>query len=166
MINKIKFLLMLISFTSVSQNFEGEIIYSNSYTSNTAQIKDDQWRFMLGTIQKYFIKDGSYKSETNGKLLLWQLYDNKENKLYNKMSNSDIVYWNNGSVQGDEILDVKVNKNVEEILGYRCDEIIFTCKSGIQKYYYNSGQLLVDPPLPEVFHITSCANVSDFAQFF
>ncbi|MDM1391691.1 hypothetical protein HX052_17290 [Myroides marinus] len=72
----------------------------------------------VGNIQKYFIKNGDYKTETNGKLLLWQLYVNKENKLYNKMSNSETIYWNDGNTQGDEVLSVKINKNATEILGH------------------------------------------------
>ncbi len=146
MLNKIKFLLLLISFASFSQNFEGEIVYSNSYTSKTPQLKDEQWSLMLGNTQNYLIKGGDYKSISNGKLMQWQLYINKDNKLYNKMANSETVYWNDGSVQGDEILKVEINKNATEVLGYMCDEIILTCKSGIQKYYYNS-KLAVDTKL-------------------
>jgi hypothetical protein len=146
MLNKIKFLLLLISFSSFSQNFEGEIVYSNTYTSKTPQLRDEQWSLMLGNTQNYLIKGGDYKSITNGKLMQWQLYINKDNKLYNKMANSETVYWNDGSVQGDEIINAEINKNVAEILGYKCDEIILTCKSGIQKYYYNS-KLAVDTKL-------------------
>lgn len=146
MLNKIKFLLLLISFTSFSQNFEGEIVYSNTYTSKNLQLKDEQWSLMLGNTQNYLIKGGDYKSTTNGKLMQWQLYINKDNKLYNKMANSETVYWNDGSVQGDEIIKVQINKNVTEVLGYKCDEIILTCKSGVQKYYYNS-KLAVDTKL-------------------
>ena len=46
----------------------------------------------------------------------------------------------------DEITDTVINRNAVEILGYSCDEIIFTCKSGTQKFYYNS-KLAVDPQL-------------------
>ncbi len=130
--------MLLISFTGFSQTFEGKIVYSNTYKSKNPQLKDEQWGLMLGDIQNYLIKAGDYKSITNGKLMQWQLYINKDNKLYNKMANSETVYWNDGSVQGDEIIKVEVNKNVTEVLGYKCDEIILTCKSGIQKYYYNS----------------------------
>jgi hypothetical protein len=144
MLNKIKFLLLLISFTSFSQNFEGEIIYSNTYTSKNLQLKDEQLSLMLGNTQNYLVKGGDYKSIANGKLMQWQLYINKDNKLYNKMANSDIVYWNDASIQGDEVIKIEINKNVVEILGYKCDEIVLTCKSGIQKYYFNS-KISIDP---------------------
>lgn len=143
-IPKILFLLLSVAF--YSQSFKGEIIYSNTYKSKTEQISDEQWGTMLGTTQNYFTQDGNYKSITNGKLFLWQIYLNKENKVYNKMSNSETIYWNDCSVQEDDILKAEINKNVTTILGMQCDEIILECTSGIQRYYFNSS-LSTDPDL-------------------
>lgn len=145
---KIFFILtiLLSSTTTFSQTFEGKIIYANSYKSKNAQITDQQWIAMLGSTQEYYIKGGDYKSVTNGTFAQWQLYINKDNKFYNKMSNSESVLWNDASIQGDEVLKVEVNKNVTEILGYKCDEVVLTCKSGVQKYYFNS-KLSVDTKL-------------------
>lgn len=135
---KLYLLIFLLSFNCFSQAFEGEIIYSNEYKSKSSEIKDEVLNSTMGTKQQYFIKNGNYKSVTNGNFLLWQLYIAKENKLYNKVVNSESLLWNDAAVQGDEILNVQINKNVTSVLEYKCDEIILTCKSGIQKYYYNS----------------------------
>lgn len=137
-------LFLVISIASFSQNFKGEIVYSNTYKSKSQQVTDEQWNLMLGTTQRYITQNGNYKSITNGKLLQWQLYINKENKLYNKMSNTEIIYWNDGSVQGDEIVKIEINKGVENVLNLLCDEVILFCKSGVQKYYFNST-LSIDP---------------------
>ena len=88
----------------------------------------------------------TYKSVANGSFFQWQLYVNKDNKLYIKMANSDSLLWNNAATNKDEILKVELNKNVLEILDYKCDELILTCKSGIQKYYFNT-KLSVDAKL-------------------
>ena len=88
---------------------------------------------------KYFIKGGDYKSICNGTFAQRKIYINKDNKVYSKISNSEIVFWNDASVQGDEILKAEINKNVIEILGHKCDGLILTCKSGSQKYYFNSN---------------------------
>lgn len=130
------------------QSFEGEIIYRNSLKSKNPQMTDEQWTQMMGSKQVYFIKQGNYKSETNGTMSQWQIYNNKENKVYTKMSNSEIVLWNDASVISDEITKSEIIKNAETILGYPCDELILTCKSGIQKYYYSS-KLPVDIKLFE-----------------
>lgn len=128
----------LMALTSFSQAFEGKISYQNTYTTKDAKLTDEQLISMMGSKSEYLIKDGNYKNTSNGKLIQWQLYINQENKLYTKMSNSAAAFWNDASVQGDSVLKVEVNKNVTEVLGYKCDEVILTCKSGIQKYYFNS----------------------------
>lgn len=132
--------------TVLGQSFEGKIIYANTYKSKSPQMTDQQWTLMMGSKQEYLIKGGNYKSIVNGTLVQWQLYINADNKLYSKMSNSETAFWNDGRVQGDEVLKVEVNKNVTEVLGYKCDEVILTCKSGVQKYYFNS-KLAVDTKL-------------------
>jgi hypothetical protein len=129
---------VLTTMTVFGQSFEGKIFYASTCKSKNPKMTDQQWTSMMGSTQEYLIKGGDYKSIANGTLVQWQLYINKDNKLYNKMSNSETAFWIDASVQGDEILKVEVNKNVTEILGYQCDEVILTCKSGVQKYYFNS----------------------------
>lgn len=131
-------LALFISICSFGQSFEGKIIYKNSYKSKIPGATDQQFTSAMGSTQEYFIKGGNYKSVGNGAIFQWQLYLNKDNKLYNKMSNSDTLLWNDGSENKDEIIKTEINKGVTEILGYKCDELILTCKSGVQKYYFNS----------------------------
>ena len=132
--------------TVFAQSFEGKITYQNSFKSKLPNLKDEQLNSMMGTKQDYYIKGGNYKSATNGTLSQWQIYINKDNKIYSKMSNSETILWTDGSVNDDTILNVKLNKGATEILGYKCDELILTCKSGVQKYYFNS-KLGVDTKL-------------------
>ena len=99
---------------------------------------DQQLSSMIGSKQEYYIKKGNYKSVMNGTFAQWQIYVNADNKLYNKFSNSETIFWNDGSVNDDEVLSSVINKGVTEILGHKCDELILTCKSGVQKYYFNS----------------------------
>ena len=133
-----------ITLASIGQNFEGKIVYKNSYTSKMPGVTDEQFTSMMGNTQEYYIKDGNYKSVVNGSLLQWQLYVNKDNKLYTKMSNSETLLWNDALTNTDDVVQSEINKGVIELLGYKCDELILTCKSGIQKYYFNS-KLSVDP---------------------
>lgn len=128
-----------LSLASYGQHFEGKIVYKNSYSSKTPGVTDEQLTSMLGSVQEYYIKDGDYKSVLNGSLVESQLYINKDNKLYNKMSNSEEFFWNDGATNPDEILKTEINKGVIDILGYKCDELVLTCKSGVQKFYFNSG---------------------------
>jgi hypothetical protein len=124
--------------TVFGQTFQGKIVYQNSYSSKLPNVESEQFTAMMGSTQYYIIKGGDYKSSTNGTIFQWQLYINRDNKLYNKMSNSETIFWNEGEINPDEVLKVEVNKGVTEVLGYKCDEVVLTCKSGIQKYYFNS----------------------------
>ena len=168
--------LLIATLTVFGQSFEGKITYANTYKSKNTKIPDQQWTTMLGSTQEYFIKEGEYKSITNGTFVQWQQYSNKDNKLYTKMANTETLLWNDGSIQGDEVLKVEVNKKVTEILGYKCDEVILTCKSGVQKYYFNTKRsvktkLFVNHKFGNWFDYLSKSNalplksIIDTAQF-
>ncbi|MBL0358863.1 MAG: hypothetical protein IPP72_19240 [Chitinophagaceae bacterium] len=128
----------IISLVSVAQNFEGKINYSNAYKSKMPGVTDAQFTAMMGPTQEYFIKAGDYKSISNGSLVQWQLYVNNDNKLYTKTANTELLLWNDGADNADEVIKAEINNDVTEILGYKCDELVLTCKSGIEKYYFSS----------------------------
>lgn len=48
-----RILFLFLSIFSFSQNFKGEIVYSNTYKSKSQQVSDEQWNLMLGTTQRY-----------------------------------------------------------------------------------------------------------------
>ena len=141
---RIFFLLCFSSIASIAQTFEGKITYLNTYKSKIPNVTDALFTEMMGTTQEYNFKSGNYRSVSNGTFLQWQLYINKDNKLYTKFSNSPAIVWNDGAVNPDSVIKTELNKEVVDILGYKCDELIFTCTSGVQKYYFNS-KLKLDP---------------------
>ncbi|MCP2042072.1 hypothetical protein L1278_000095 [Pontibacter sp. HSC-36F09] len=49
-------------------------------------------------------------------------------------------------MNNDELLKAEITKNMIEVSGYKCRELILTCKSGIQKHYFTS-KLPVDPAI-------------------
>jgi|SRR5450432_121079 len=135
---------IIISKVSPGQNFEGEIIYHNTYISKIPNMTDEKFALLMGPTQDYFLKDAKYKSILDGTLLQWQIYVSAENKMYTKMSNNEAAIWTDAGINSDSVISMDLNKNAIDILGYRCDELIFNCKSGIQKYYFSS-KLSIDP---------------------
>src|SRR5947209_15614102 len=97
------------------QNFEGEITYKNSFKSKIPNVTDRQLASMVGSTQHYFIKGGNYRSDANGAAVLWQIYINSDNKLYNKIAGSETIYWNDGAINQDEVLKAEVKQNAVEI---------------------------------------------------
>ncbi|MDP9080691.1 MAG: DUF4412 domain-containing protein [Bacteroidota bacterium] len=129
-----------------AQSFEGQVVYQTQCKSKLPNVTDDQFTAMVGSTMNYYIKGGDYKSDTNGSVILWQLYINKENKLYNKFSSSEAVLYNDCAVNPDSVLSSELHVGVAEILGYKCDELILNCKTGVQKYYFSS-KLPIDSKL-------------------
>lgn len=142
-------LLLCFQYGVLAQLFEGEVIYDVKYVSKNPKMTDQQMNYLLGNWQSFYIKGANYKSTMNGKLSVWQLFISKEAKLYNKTTNTETIFWMDVNKQDDEVLKSELNKNVVEVLGYKCDELILTCKSGIQKYYFNAA-LAADPELYKV----------------
>jgi hypothetical protein len=101
-------------------------------------VSDEQLSAALGATTNYFIKGGDYKSEMNGKVMVWQIYQNKENKLYNKMSTVKTIYWNDGAENKDKVLKSEFQKDATTILGYKCDKLVLKCTSGTQTYFFSS----------------------------
>lgn len=137
------FIACFLTITSYAQKFEGEIIYQNTYKSKIHSLTDEKFTSLMGSTQDYFIKDGWYKSISNGALLQWQIYVPTDNKTYTKMSNNEAALWTDAGSNSDSVISEILNKNVADILGYKCDELILNCKSGTQKYYFNS-KLAID----------------------
>jgi len=129
---------LIFAATTLHAQFEGEIIYKNKYESRLPAVSDDQLTAMLGTETQYYIKGGNYKTVTNGSVLQWQLYVNKDNKLYNKFAMSESLLWNDCSIDKDVPVKTEIKRKVVKILGYECDEIILKGEKVTQKHYFNS----------------------------
>jgi len=132
--------------SALAQSFEGTITYINSYKSKVPAMTDEQIGAMMGANQTYKIKGGNYHSSLDGSLMQWQLYRADENRIYMKLSSTSAVFWKDASENPDEVQEAVLNKKVEKVLGYTCDELVLTCKSGVQKYYFHSS-VGVDPSI-------------------
>ena len=157
---RLPLLFVFLTNIAFSQVFEGKITYHNTYKSKLANISDQQFTQMLGDVREYAIKNGDYRTSGNGTMLQWQVYINKENKLYTKTAMSQAIFWNDGAQNPDEVYKSEINKGVIAILGHTCDELILHCKSGVQRYYF-SEKLKVDP---KWFENHKFANLYEFTS--
>ena len=85
-------IILLLSVKTYAQNFEGEIIYKNTFRSKIPNLSNEQLGQYIGNTQEYYIKGGDYKSITNGQALSVQLYNYVDNRIYNKTRKSDTLY--------------------------------------------------------------------------
>lgn len=142
--NKYFIILVFTSVLAFGQSFEGKITYENSYESKTKGLTNEQLNSLMGTVQEYIIDKGYYKNIFNGKLNQFQIYRSDDNKFYSKFSIKNILYWSNGDIEGEKIIDLKITKDKEIVLGVKCDEIVMKTSQSIYKYYYSS-KYPIDP---------------------
>ena len=91
----------------IAQEFEGKIIYDNTYASKTEGVSDNQLNSLMGTVQEYVIKGGNYKSSFNGTFNQYQLYRYEENKIYNKFSNAEALFWSDVNIEGEKNINLR-----------------------------------------------------------
>jgi hypothetical protein len=120
-----------------AQTFEGKITYSVAYESKVPNVSNDQLGMFMGATQEYYIKEGAYKTLSNGQYFQMQLYVNVENRLYNKMAPSDTLYWIDGAfvdapIKGSKLLEEKV-----EVMGLKCSILEVTTTTGKTTYYFS-----------------------------
>jgi len=120
-----------------AQNFEGIIMYSNSYQSKVENIESKMFNDMMGTRQAYVIKGGNYKSVFNGKFTKMQIYRGDENMSYTLTVKSDTMYWEDYSQNNDKSFKYEIKKEQEIILGIPCDVIIVQSEKSTTHFYYN-----------------------------
>lgn len=101
-------------------------------------LSDEQLAKRIGTQQEYYIREGSYKSITNGQLIIMQLYHSETNRLYNQSATSDTLYWLDASTNTDNVLSCNFKKEAGLILGYLCDALTVKTRTGITTFYFNS----------------------------
>jgi hypothetical protein len=147
---------LLVLSNAYSQNFEGEIIYSNHFTSKTKNFTDEQLEAMIGSRQEYLIKGESYKSFLNGQSVTMQQYDYRTNRIYNKTPKSDTLYWFDASTNSDKVVSFELKKNAEKVLGNLCDVIIMKTQTGTTKIFYSS-RYKIDSKIYENHHYSNWA---------
>lgn len=135
----IVFITSLLSVSAINENFEGKITYQVRYHSRIPNISSDQLTAMMGTEQEFYYKAGNYKSAVNGTTMEYMMYIADSCKMYMKMVKMDLLMWTDATKETDQILQTQLNKNVDTILGFVCDELIIQSKNSTHKYYFNTA---------------------------
>lgn len=139
--NAMKYLFSLViaclSFaTATAQSFEGVVEYDVTFRSHIMEVPTDQLAPKFGTHMKWFIKDGKYRKEYNGKTHSIEIFTNTSATL--EVYNPEAKHWNQIPTMYSEveIQEVEIVEDSEMILEKMCNEIILTTSSGVCRYFY------------------------------
>ena len=122
-----------------SQNFEGEIDFKVKYTGLNSTIDTIRYRKILGSFQKYFIKDNRYLSISNGYQTAVQLYRPETNKIYYKLLTTDTIRCFDAGMDNEHVIDYKIEDVHEKIAGYDCKVLIVQTKENKYKFYFSES---------------------------
>lgn len=151
-------ILTLFSCTN-KKSFEGQIIYTNSFTPLNKNITKEYLKERYGDTVIISIKDGFYKHEYNSQNedgIKSLTYNPHSNKAYIKNNNSDTLLWYFCHSTPRKLFNVKEDTISTNILGYKCNKVVF--ESAFQRdnlnynistsFLYNKSYY-VDPKLYE-----------------
>lgn len=124
--------------TGYAQYFEGKIVYTNKFTSKMARVSSEEIAATMGTKQEYFIKGGNYKSLINGSGFKLQVYDNKTNRIYNKLPDTDTLFWIDAATNADEAISAETRPKKEKVAGVDCDVLVIKTKKITTTYYFST----------------------------
>jgi hypothetical protein len=131
-------ILSCITLTAIAQNFEGRILYKNSFYLPNGQDVTTSATKMMGTEQDYYINSKHYKSLMNGQMMAMQLYRSDENKYYSVDGNNTAQSYD-GSAETGKITKVEKLDGTFDIMGRKCKGIVLTGSASKTTYYYDES---------------------------
>ena len=130
--------LLCLTINAIAQNFEGRILYKNSFYLPNGQDITASATKLMGTEQDYYINANHYKSLMNGQMMTMQLYRSDENKYYSVDGNNTARSFD-GSSESGKITKVEKLDGTFEILGRKCKGIVLTSSTSKTTYYYDES---------------------------
>lgn len=129
-----------------SQNFEGVIYSTTTYTSKIDTLSADEIFGQSESSEKMYIKDGFYKVNSSTDFMSLMLWRHIDTALYffNKES-EDTLWYDKTYSHPSGIQEYNIIKNVDTILGYPCDALIILDDKFKTITYYFSPELSLDP---------------------
>ena len=142
------FIIISSSLSDISESyFEGNIQFEHSYKSNSIDI--DSLKIIRSNSAFYLFKGPYYKGVTYSKDTLIYIYNGNLSKcLFSKTSDNSVYCFDYSQSNDSKLKSWKILKATKEILGYKCNILVFEYPSYTSKYYY-SKEIKLDPKVYE-----------------
>jgi hypothetical protein len=142
--------LFTISLIHAQTSFEGYVVYKIEPQNPNKQLIADSIFYQrikkvmngqLYSIQKYFYKGDTYKSEVGVETKkTYQVFKPKEKRLYTWQQGVDSTIWVNSEKYSDKIKEVKQLPEEDVVLGIKCKKIVVISNIGETTYWYNPNK--------------------------
>jgi hypothetical protein len=131
-------------------NFEGYVVYRIEPKNPNKQLIVDSVFYarikkvmngQLYSLQKYFYKGDTYKSEVGTEpKKTFQVFKPKEKRLYTWQQSADTAVWVDSEKYSDKIKEVRQLPDEEVVLGIKCKKIVVVSSIGETTYWYNPSK--------------------------
>jgi hypothetical protein len=132
-------------FVTGQKYFEGTIEYAYEVKLKSKKVDLSRLQKALGKGCTLYFKEGNFRHDYDGGVLEFDVYNNRENKLYTKKRGNDTIYWYDCSKKGKSIKDLKVSEEKIEVLQMLCAQLTIQYSDHNVVEYYNSDSIRVDP---------------------
>jgi len=132
-------------------DFEGLVRFRHKMLSKNSNAQADLAYSMLGYNSDYYFKKGNIKWLTYDCFYKMDLFKPKDDKDYFLTSQSDTIFTVKNSTTDFDVLEYRLEKSADTIMGYVCDVFIMKLKPkqsetpiSYRRYYFSS-KFYVDP---------------------
>jgi hypothetical protein len=113
------------SFSASAQvYFEGSIQYAYEFKIKSRKVDPTRLVKLLGNGSTLLFKDGNFRHNHDGGDMEFNIYNRRENKMYEKKRDNDTIYWYDCSAGGKPIKELKRSTEKKVILGISCNQLI------------------------------------------
>ena len=141
-------ILCSISFAQKAKEFEGKISYLHEVKAINPQYDIEQDYGYMGRSSEYTYKKGKYKWVNANAYIQEEIFDNSKALIFWKFSETDTITKLSVSEPNEKVIDYKIMKEGDEVLGKKCDVLIIkagTDKNTWERRYSFSTETQIDP---------------------
>lgn len=124
--------------------FEGEIEYRYQFQLKSPSVDSTRFRALFGYGSTMVFKDGNFRHDYDGGAAEFNIYNRRDNRLYERRRGNDTIYWYDCSTGGNRAQEIKLSSDQKTVLGISCNGLIVQYPKYRKTEYYNSDSIKVD----------------------
>ena len=131
-----------------TKEFEGKISYSHTVTAITPGYNIQSDYDYMGKQSVFYYKTGKYKWVNENAYIMMELFNNKLMKSYLQFAQQDTILALNSNEENEKVIDYKILKNADTVLGHKCDVLVIKAGSNGHEWerrYSFDSSTTIDP---------------------
>jgi hypothetical protein len=131
-----------------TKEFEGVITYSHQVTAISPDYNTERDYGYIGKESDFYYKAGKYKWLNQNAFMQMDMFRNADTVEFLQMASTDTILFAKNNFSNEKILDYKIMKNADTVLGQVCNVLILKAVSNGNEWtrrYSYSTNTSIDP---------------------